>query len=224
MVRKALEVGRGLDEGGTRKAVELLETLRVANELYTNGDQGAREMNSLQQHITSWVTSRVDSGGLACGWERPPAASNTIPAHVKKMARRYDMLRAALLRTAMAPRSGLRGSGGGLASVAESDEERLASARSGQASARGLPSIEVYLPAQQANQVGSAGPLPPVENSYAELEEDPLLSPHFHEEGGEEEEESEEGSEEEEETAMAEEDEEETAGGTPRRRTGELLA
>ena len=134
------------------------------------------------------------------------------------------MLRAALLRTAMAPRSGLRGSGGGLASVAESDEERLASARSGQASARGLPSIEVYLPAQQANQVGSAGPLPPVENSYAELEEDPLLSPHFHEEGGEEEEESEEGSEEEEETAMAEEDEEETAGGTPRRRTGELLA
>ena len=129
------------------------------------------------------------------------------------------MLRAALLRAAMAPRSGLSGSGGGLASVAESDEERLASARSGQASARGLPSIEVYLPAQQSNQVGSAGPLPP-ENTYAELEEDPLLSPHFHEEGGEEEEE---GSEEEE-TAMAEEDEEETAGGTPRRRTGELLA
>ena len=56
-------------------------------------------MQSLQQHLGAWMRQRAVAAE-PLGWERPATSTSSLPAHVRKMARRYDTLRSALLRVA----------------------------------------------------------------------------------------------------------------------------
>ena len=144
MLRRALD-SDGLDVEGIRRAAELLAVLMAVGERERANDPAVREMASLQQHLAAWMDGRAASGAAAAasaamaglwtgsgtgsgsgvasvGWERPAAnaAGNAAaPAHVRKMARRYDALRAALLKAA---REGDRAvAGGALPTVAEEE-------------------------------------------------------------------------------------------------------
>ena len=110
MLERALESAR-LDAPSTQKALEGLEVLRVAHDLHASHNPTAREMASLQSHLSAWVAAHGGASMLGC-WERPSAGS-AVPAHIKKMARRYDTLRAALLRIST------RGKGAGLFALTE---------------------------------------------------------------------------------------------------------
>ena len=66
---------------------------------YAAADPAAREMQSLQQHLGAWMRQRAVAAE-PLGWERPATSTSSLPAHVRKMARRYDTLRSALLRVA----------------------------------------------------------------------------------------------------------------------------
>ena len=124
MLRRALAAGTAtagaLDEESIRKALALLETLRVAGELHAANEPAAREMQSLQSHLTSWMGQRLATAD-PIPWERPAASSSSLPPHVRKMARRYDALRAALLRAARGETTA-PASGGALAAVLEGEE------------------------------------------------------------------------------------------------------
>ena len=143
MLRRALSSGTAtagaLDEASTRKAFALLETLRVAGELHAANEPAAREMQSLQSHLTSWMDQRLATADPIL-WERPAAASSSLPQHVRKMARRYDALRAALLRAARGETTP-PASGGALAAVLEGEEGEEEEARGVVAAAPAAASV-----------------------------------------------------------------------------------
>ena len=126
MLERALESAR-LDAPSTQKALEGLEVLRVAHDLHASHNPTAREMASLQSHLSAWVAAHGGASMLGC-WERPSAGS-AVPAHIKKMARRYDTLRAALLRIST------RGEGAGLFALTEETASQAASSARSDASA-----------------------------------------------------------------------------------------
>ena len=126
MLTRALESGR-LDEPCTRTAGALLEVVQATCRLHTAHHPAAREMGALQHNVTSWMQAGVGTENV--GWERPAATSTTIPAHVRKMVKRYDALRASLLRAARESTlvasggAAVNGGGGGLPSVPEVEGE-----------------------------------------------------------------------------------------------------
>ena len=154
MLTRALEadddVAGALDAEGAIRAVALLETTRAASELYDANEATARELQSLQQHLSTWMARR-GAEAEPLPWERPSATTNTLPAHIRKMARRYDSLRASLLRLA---RGEAVPAGGALASVAEETGSGL--------SARGLT----------AGGAGADCPASPTRANEAEVEEE----------------------------------------------------
>jgi len=68
-----------------------------------------REMAALQRSVTNWMQLGV--GTEAVEYERPTAAS-AVPSHIRKMAKRYDALRATLFAAArMAAAAAVAGDG-----------------------------------------------------------------------------------------------------------------
>jgi hypothetical protein len=95
MLERALSMNT-LDAASDNKARELLAVVRRANQMHAGHHPVSREMAALQKNITSWMLS---ANSELNGWERPSTSSHA-PAHIRKMLKRYDTLRALLLKTA----------------------------------------------------------------------------------------------------------------------------
>ena len=95
-------------------------------------------------------------------WERPSPAAPSLPPHIRKMVRRYDAVRLALIRLAQ---GGGVVSSGALSAVAEEAEEVL--------SARGVAVATATTPAYEEEGDGEGSPPP----EWAPRPGDPFPAP-----------------------------------------------
>jgi len=91
------------------------QVLRRADELQQAGHPVVREMHALHQNVQLYMRQAAGPHGGAAEAERPSGQS--VPAHIRKMGKRYDFLREELRRLARAGVAGSRGAP--LAAVAE---------------------------------------------------------------------------------------------------------
>lgn len=103
-------------------------------------------------------------GAENVGWERPAATSTVVPAHIRKMVKRYDILRAALLKAAK-EEGALSGST--TASFAAASHVDGEAPMAGVSAGRGLPSVPEGVEVVEANEVEAE-----VEASEVEIEAD----------------------------------------------------
>jgi hypothetical protein len=109
----------------------------------------AREMAVLQRSLVNWQHGK---GAEAVGWERPSSGSaygSVVPAHIKKMAQRYNALRTTLLSAATAAAAARGSTVSGLSCVVEGSESSQVSQPHSAGAAVALEDVEVQAAADK---------------------------------------------------------------------------
>ena len=147
MLECALAAPDGFEEPLRNRARLLLSALLEVAQM---DHPAAREMAVLQRSLVNWQHGK---GAEAVGWERPSSGSasgSVVPAHIKKMAQRYNALRTTLLSAATAAAAARGSTVSGLPCVVEgSESSQVSQPHSAAGAAVALEDVEVQAAADK---------------------------------------------------------------------------
>ena len=147
MLECALAAPDGFEEPLRNRARLLLSALLEVAQM---DHPAAREMAVLQRSLVNWQHGK---GAEPVGWERPSSGSasgSVVPAHIKKMAQRYNALRTTLLSAATAAAAARGSTVSGLPCVVEgSESSQVSQPHSAAGAAVALEDVEVQAAADK---------------------------------------------------------------------------